>query len=623
MSCLGRAQNIPEEKLKSVAASKEWSRLLHYKKNLWGQFRSQLDGSGFFFSPQGDSDLLAELKASIQGLQANQMTGGKLKQPAVCAFPERARFISEQLKISFPKMECEQYKIFLEQFHGPQGVSLVFSSAYPNNPASMFGHTFLKVNSLRGTDLLDTGINFAAYVSEDENPFAFLFLGVAGGYVGQWSTQPYYVKVAEYINFESRDLWEYQLNLSPEETQRLIAHLWELETNSYFDYYFFDENCSYQVLAAIEAIRPDWTFLDQYKIYLIPGESVKYTVFEPGVLKEVKYRPSLYKKMWQKFEVLDTAERTEFQAVMKNKKSPAEVTSRPVLDALISYLDYLRGEDKDAFAKDLAPLRKEVLSQRATLGQLTPEEEKRYPALTGSTRPDLGHDSYSVEMGLGTRKFDSASSSQSFAKLKIKSAYHDLLNKDLGYTPYAHIDFPAIEFQINDQDRRFRVESITAIATTSLTPVSPLRTPISFRVDTGLTTTREFANCEECTEVFGEVGGGLTYQVPSTPIHLYGLLLARVDLGGHLMKGYGYGPGLELGALSTVGDDYKMYLKVRSLCDLNYFDDCRKSDSFSFSQSLSLGRNHELRNVNQWVQPDSRTGPHYFELGLTYILFFN
>src|SRR5690606_5397884 len=117
----------------------------------------------------------------------------------------------------------------LENFHDPTGVSLVYSSAYPNNPASMFGHTFLKIESSRKSNLIDTGINFAAYTPKNPNMLAFMFNGVAGGYLGMWSIEPYFTKVNQYVNSESRDLWEYELNLSKEETHHLLMHLWELE----------------------------------------------------------------------------------------------------------------------------------------------------------------------------------------------------------------------------------------------------------------------------------------------------------------------------------------------------------------------------------------------------------
>jgi len=35
---------------------------------------------------------------------------------------------------------------------------------------------------------------------------------------------PYYLKVREYNDMENRDVWEYELNLSPEEIDRLLMH---------------------------------------------------------------------------------------------------------------------------------------------------------------------------------------------------------------------------------------------------------------------------------------------------------------------------------------------------------------------------------------------------------------
>ena len=54
---------------------------------------------------------------------------------------------------------------------------------------------------------------------------------------------------------ENRDVWEYELNLEPHEIERLLAHTWELGFTR-FDYYFFDENCSYHLLSLLDVARP-------------------------------------------------------------------------------------------------------------------------------------------------------------------------------------------------------------------------------------------------------------------------------------------------------------------------------------------------------------------------------
>lgn len=609
-----------EAQILKVSQSTAWLRLLHYEKT-WKGYQSQLDGKGFFFAEKGMTDPKAELLASLKDITENTKTVGKFKLSPRCAFPERSRFLNEVFHLQLKPVACPMFDSFMGRFHSPQGLSLVFSSAYPNNPASMFGHTFLKIKSDRDTDLLDNGVNFAAAVADNENPFAFMYFGVTGGYPGQWSVQPYYVKVREYVNFESRELWEYDFNFTPEETRRLLAHLWEIETNTYFDYYFFDENCSYQVLKAIEAIKPEWN-LDQHKIYMIPGESIKFALRQEGVLKSVKYRPSLYKKMWQRYSGLTQDEKNIFKGLTNKDLAVEQVSSRPVLDSAVLYLDYLKGEDKDQFERQYKELHLAVLQRRAQLGVATPEEEKRFPEIIGTTRPDWGHDSYYWQLGGGHRQYQ-PSQNESFTRLRLRSSYHDLLNHDLGYSPFSQIEFPSIEFQYNDRNREFRIEEILGLATTSLTPVNDLRTPISYRMSVAMKTDREYQTCDECSVVSGEAGGGMTFASAHDKVWFYALALAKLDFADHLMKGYAYSPGVEMGLLMQPFEKYKAQFEVRYFCDMNAFDDCRNSTSYAFRHSFSLGRNQELRNINLWVTPDSRIANSYWESSLSFIQFFN
>ena len=87
---------------------------------------------------------------------------------------------------------------------------------------------------------------------DEKNGLTFAIQGLIGGYPGTFSVLPYYIKVREYSNLENRDLWEYELNLSPEEIEIFVDHLWELGS-TYFAYYYLSENCSYHVLGLLEA----------------------------------------------------------------------------------------------------------------------------------------------------------------------------------------------------------------------------------------------------------------------------------------------------------------------------------------------------------------------------------
>lgn len=70
--------------------------------------------------------------------------------------------------------------------------------------------------------LLDYGLNHAAHPTT-LNPILYPIMGLSGMFPGMISMMPYYVKVQEYNNAESRDLWEYDLNLTPAEISMMLA----------------------------------------------------------------------------------------------------------------------------------------------------------------------------------------------------------------------------------------------------------------------------------------------------------------------------------------------------------------------------------------------------------------
>src|SRR6185503_11289882 len=107
--------------------------------------------------------------------------------------------------------------------------------------------------------------------------------GLTGGFPGRFYVMPYYVKVQEYSNIESRDLWEYQLALSPEQVRRLVMHAWETRS-THFDYFFFTRNCSYYLLTLLEAAAPELHLIDQFPGHVIPSDTVRAVLKQPGLV---------------------------------------------------------------------------------------------------------------------------------------------------------------------------------------------------------------------------------------------------------------------------------------------------------------------------------------------------
>lgn len=612
------ASDSSDVELHQWALSKEWRKLLHYNKNIWGTPRSLLDGPGFFFAKKGRTDALAELKATIAAMQDTTKLIGKVPMPAQCSFPARLRFLKDRLKLTFPPVACPKLDEFMATFSEPETVSVVFSSAYPNNPASMFGHSFLKINSKKKANLRDIGINFAAAVADDENGFAFMYFGVAGGYRGQWSTENYYDKVKDYVLAENRDLWEYELNISADETKKLLFHFWELENNSYFDYYFFDENCSYQILAALEAIKPEWN-LTPHGIYFAPGESIKNLFTSPDIVKDVHLRPSLQRQVFQKYDPLNKQERKEFKALINGDSVKSD--SPLVLEAAISYYEFMNVKKKGRLTEAEKTQQRTVLLQRAALGP-QPEVQKRLKPIEAETRPDLGHDSYMLSLGQTMRQRADRYGAGTTTNLRIKSSYHDLMNNDSGYKRYSQMDFPSAEIQYDSDLQTVRLNEINAVHVTSLPPMNFLSKAPAWQVDSGLTTARDYG-CLNCRHLFLELGLGAAFNFISTKNIFYAMANARSELYNKLDRGYRYGPGFETGALFNPFEKVKFRLTFKQFWDVDQDERSRILQNYLGQMSYSLARNYEIRTTINFIYPLDHPELRNTNATLDFIYFFN
>lgn len=608
--------NTQVERLASTTA---WKKLLHYQKNSLGGEKSLVDGPGFFFSPQGARDPRAEMLASIEAFQSTDRKVGMYKLHPQCAFPARLAFLKKNLSFSYSPVSCPQLDEFIQSFRNPKNISIVFSSAYIQNPASMFGHTFLKINTDGGTPLKDIGINYAARVADDENPFAFIYFGVTGGYIGQWSTETYFNKVREYGQGENRDLWEYEINLTPEETVQFVYHLWEIETNGYFYYYFFDENCSYQILAAIEAIKPEWSLLDHH-IYFIPGESLKNLFSRPEIVKSVRLRPSLYRQVGSRYYQLSSQERKEFQETLRTLQ-PRPGLSAHVLETLMWYMDYLNIKKKEKLSTDETKLHQTILMQRAALGQ-QPEfvKESEIPA---ETRADLGHDSYTVFLSQGVRERQDGFGAAAITKLRWRSSYHDVMNRDSGYKKNAQIEFPSLELMYDSDLQKARVESASFLNIMSLPPLNFLSWAPAWKVDFGLNTVRDYG-CLTCRHLYADLGiGGAIEPQFEGSLMLYGLLTFKNEFYRQLDQGHRYGPGFETGLFFNYHDKMKWRLSYSQYYLMSEINTPSTMIQTGWMQwSYYFRRNSELRLTSKVILPRHWSQMNEWSNDLAFVYFF-
>ena len=245
-----------------------------------------------------------------------------------------------------------------------------------------------------------------------------------GGYPGLFALVPYREKLAEYSRLENRDLWEYKLNLTPEETGRMVEHVWELKQVR-FDYYFFDENCSFRLLELMEIARPGIELTEQFPLTAIPTDTVR-AVKNAGLIERIDYRPSREKELLARAEPLDHAERDWAKRLADDDSllDAPDFKALPMLrqaliqDAAFRLVRYrATGQARDS---GIASRSYNLL--RAINRNPPPDLQVERPG-----QPEDGHESRTWQFAVGSRD------DRAFAEYGLRMAYHDLADNAYGF----------------------------------------------------------------------------------------------------------------------------------------------------------------------------------------------
>lgn len=538
-----------------------WHLLLHYRSTLSGGYESEADEAGFFLAPQGKTDPQAELAATLAQFFSKDPVG-RSRQPARCAFIARYHWLKSALGIDetrLPPQSCERFDAWLKELN-PASITLIFPSAYMNNPSSMFGHLLLRVDQRGQTEqtrLLAYTVNYSADVTT-ENGILFAVLGVFGGFSGYFSTHPYYVMAREYGDFENRDIWEYRLNLSREQIERLLMHTWEMG-NAAFDYFFFKENCAYQILSLLDVANPEIRLTDRFRFYTFPSDGVRMIAEHPGLVKDVTFRPSRATLVRRGRESLSATEQGWLAAIVadpdetrseKFTRLPPERQAR-VLDVASDYLLYqaaTRPEDA-------------ALYQQRNKAVLVARSRLRVPSLGGAVKPftgppDQGHKIMRAGLGGGWREGDA------FGEVSFRLAFHDLLDPEYGYTPDAQIEALGVSLRHYPERGHTRIERFTLLNILSLSPANALFFSPSWKLSTGFDTIRH-NDCRFCR--IGNFNGGIGLAAESSWLTrevYFAFADLAVEYGRVLRSDYRLGAGASAGALVDITERWKMGLSA-------------------------------------------------------------
>lgn len=546
-----------------------WHALLHYRPRAVGSgVESLADAPRFFLAEEGRRDPRAELEATLTAFFEPAPEAGDDAQHPQCAFIARYHWLRERLDFDperLPPRPCPRYDE-LRRVVEPTGATLVFAEAFMDNPASMFGHTLLRIDvseSADQRDLLAWAVNFAA-LTGNEGGALFALKGLAGLYPGFFTIHPYYEKVKEYGDWENRDIWEYRLDLTPAEIDRILMHLWELR-DVYFDYYYFDENCSFHLLSLLEVARPELRLSDHYELWAIPADTVRTVVHEAGLVRSARFRPSAATSLRRRIQGLDARERRLVREVALGRVPPdAEALAAlrderraAVLSVAYDYLRfvYLAG-DVDR-ASSAARSRRILIARSRVDVRGAGGGDAPAPAV----RPDQGHDPARYSLGGGFRD------DRWFSELRIRPAFHDLLDPEGGYLANARIQILDLAVRYFPEQDRVRLHEAVLLDIASLAPRDRFFRPLSWRFSTGARTRliSDGGDLEDESVWRTDGGVGLALR-PVDGVVAYALAEAALDAGRALEHDVAVGAGGSAGLLISIpGDRWKGHLFTRGL----------------------------------------------------------
>lgn len=570
-----------------LAQTRAWQDLLHYDDRRWlpGR-RSGTRAPDFFLHPDGWRDPEAELKATLRAYfrPLDELGDDPEAQHPQCVFIARYHWLVRELGIDrsrLPAADCARFEEWYEAIN-PGVVTLVFADAYMNNPASMFGHTLLRVDppgQHDGSRLLSYVINHAAATSETSG-LVFAVRGLTGGYPGLFSIMPYYEKVQEYSHLENRDLWEYELELSQDEVDQLMRHVWELR-GIRFPYYFLHQNCSYRLLKLLEVARPGTALSDRFSWWATPTDTVRVALEPEDMHAGTVYRPASRTRLEHRLTLLSPEEGEQVRQLATqgpgflDREAPQE-RQRLVLESAYD-LKHYRLEAGDPTQREEM---RELLVERSRLG---PPENRPEPPVP-ETRPDQGHGSHRAGVSIGRWR------DGNHLGLHWRPAYHDLLDPPGGYRDGAHISFLNTRLRYDLDAERLELDRLRLVEVESLVPRDPFFRSWSWNIGTGFE--RRLRPEAGHSLMYGvDGGGGATWAIDEARGWLFYLGLQGSAWASERLEDdvrAGVGPRLEL--LRT-GERWRGRLRAEA----GGYSDHSPYWRLAAEQDLSLGSRLGLR----------------------------
>ena len=540
---------------------------------------SEIDDPKFFLSPDEKTNAKNELMATLDALYNESVFDDNA---TACKFPARKAWLSEKLSLKdLPRVACTNFDNILKRLD-PQSVTLVFPSAHINSPASMFGHTFLRINSAYKSRLLSYAINYAADADPNkENATVFAIKGLFGGYYGEYSLLPYYEKLKEYRDSENRDIWEYDLDLTKDEVLKMVRHIWELNgTRS--NYYFFTENCSYNMLWLIEVARPSIHLREYFNFEVIPLETL-HASKQIGIISGSHYRPSKRSTLLRYEDIIKdnnihfVRELVNIEVSIKDFQKNSNLSKQQkmyILEASIEFLEYTYTKSKITKPQYILQFHK-LTKARALLGQ------GAVVVVETPQNPITSHRAVRISTGFGYR------ADNPIGYLGIRPAYHDLEDSSVGFLRGTQIEFLDMLFSYSKKNK-IDVEKITIVSIVSTAQRSEFVSGFSWRMKLGW----DKNYLDDKADFITTLGAG--YSIGNKWAYAYGMIDPLFYIADGVTTGIGGSLGLiidKYNFMSTnIEASYRLYHTGFNQTLIN------ATQSFRMSQNTQLKFQYEYKD---------------------------
>lgn len=454
----------------------QWMNLNHY--NIDGI--SDINNDEYFVSDNGRTNPDAELDAFISTVKSYQKNKDEKSKEILCKFPARLTLLISNVTwlSESDRPTCAVYN----EKNKPKkikSISLVFASGYFGNPSSYYGHTLLKYNydnSVLNQKALDGSLNYGADVTDHEGSFFYILKGLLGGYNATYQRNNDFIHSYRYTNGQLRDLWEYELELTPEQVRLVVEHSWEL-MNAEFKYYFVNDNCAHRIINVVERAT-NTNLSESHGFWLLPIQAVHQARDSSNgkhkLIKSEKYVPSLRSKFMQSYNKLSESEKemfiSFFGANMEKKVTLSEKMPKNILYLILDQLNLEVSKLKN-IEKDTKKHRVLESKRRIVLNELYKTQNIAKPnGFIYSKSQTLLNDKPSSLLRVGS-KFRNEKDA---ATIRYQIANNDLLDTPMPGQENSRFVMGAIETDFLKSDIDLRELTVVDIANLNTNPL-PMR----------------------------------------------------------------------------------------------------------------------------------------------------